>query len=106
MIFWGYLWWDDVNHTWHQHIKSNYQTTTSISSPSTITKGKAKFKQQAIPMRKRSSERIKLKWFQKPIIGYGSNPYQPMYLTEEEEGILTQEGNGSQNSKKATKKSS
>ena len=48
-------------------------------------KGKKKVKvKDARPVRKRSIERIKLQWFQKPITGLGSNLEQPMYLTEEE----------------------
>lgn len=81
------------------------QTETDINTSSAKKKGKAKVKQEGKAMRKRSSEIIKLKWFQKPIIRPGSNPNQPMYLTEDEGGILTQEGDGSQNTKMITKES-
>lgn len=81
------------------------QTKTDINTTNAKKKGKAKVKQEGNTMRKRSGERIKLKWFQKSIIGLGSYPNQPMCLTEDEGGILTQEGNGSQNRKKMTKKS-
>lgn len=39
-----------------------------------------------MPMRRRSSERIKENWFKKPkpFTGPGSNQYEPMYLTDEE----------------------
>ncbi|XP_058751316.1 uncharacterized protein LOC131624382 [Vicia villosa] len=52
------------------------------------------------PMRKRSSERIKINWFKKPkpFTGPGSNSDQPMSLTDEEEG------RGSQRSNKKAKK--
>ncbi|XP_058746525.1 uncharacterized protein LOC131619449 [Vicia villosa] len=52
------------------------------------------------PMRKRSSERIKINWFKKPkpFTGPGSNSDQPMSLTDEEEG------SGSKKSNKKAKK--
>lgn len=81
------------------------QTETETNTTSAKKKGKPKVKQEGKAMRKRLSERIKLKGFQKPIIGSSSNPNQPMYLTKDEGCILTQEGNGSQNAKKITKKS-
>lgn len=71
------------------------QTESDINTISAKKKDKSKVKQEGKAMRKRSSERIKLKGFQKPIIGSGSNPNQPMYLTKDEGGILTREGNGS-----------
>lgn len=52
-------------------------------------------------MRKRENERLRLKWYQKPVIGFGSNSNQPMDLTENEEGTLTQEETSSQKSKKS-----
>lgn len=55
-------------------------------------------------MRKNESERLKLKWFKKPIIGHGSNSDQPMDLTENEAGTLIQEETGSQKSNKSCNK--
>lgn len=41
-------------------------------------------------MRKKVSERLKLKCFQKPITGQGSTSDQPTTLTEHDEGTSTQ----------------
>lgn len=55
-----------------------------MNTTSAKNKGIFKVKQEGKAMRKRSSDRIKLKGFQKPIIGPGSKPNQPMYLTKDE----------------------
>ena len=60
------------------------QTETNINTTNANKKGKSKVKQEGKAMRKMSSERIKLKGIQKPIIGHGSSPNQSMYLTEDE----------------------
>ncbi|KAI5407596.1 hypothetical protein KIW84_053740 [Lathyrus oleraceus] len=75
--------------------KSKVKPETAINTTSANKKGKSKVKPEGKAMRKRSSERIKLKVFQKPIKRPGSNPKQSMYLTEDEGDILTQEGKGS-----------
>ncbi|XP_058782464.1 uncharacterized protein LOC131656924 [Vicia villosa] len=61
---------------------------------------KKKLVKELKPMRKRSSERIKINWFKKPkpFTGPGSNSDQPMSLTDEEEG------SGSKKSNKKAKK--
>lgn len=40
-------------------------------------------------LRKMTSERLQLKWFQKPIIGLGSNSNHHMGLTKNDAGTLT-----------------
>ncbi|KAI5388074.1 hypothetical protein KIW84_073964 [Lathyrus oleraceus] len=64
--------------------KSKVKQEIDINTASANKKGKSKVKQEGKSMRKRSSERIKLKGFQKSIIESGSNSNQPMYLTEDE----------------------
>ncbi|CAL5195852.1 unnamed protein product [Lathyrus oleraceus] len=39
-----------------------------------------KVQKPIVKLRKRSSERLKVKWFQKPIIGHGLNSDQPITL--------------------------
>lgn len=48
------------------------------------------FKKPVEKIRKKVSERLKLKWFHKPIIGHGSNYDQPINLIENDAGTLTQ----------------
>jgi hypothetical protein len=47
--------------------------------------------QQPVKLKRRCSERNKLNWLKKPIIGPGSSSNQPIKITEADEGILTQE---------------
>ncbi|XP_058767169.1 uncharacterized protein LOC131640807 [Vicia villosa] len=72
-------------------------TKSANSLPNQIKKGKAKVKQDSIPKRRRQSERVKLFWFKKPIIGPGAKD-QPITLSEEEDC------NGAQGARKVAKK--
>ncbi|XP_058733420.1 uncharacterized protein LOC131605036 [Vicia villosa] len=79
-------------------------STSAVECTSKTLKKKGK---EVNPMKRTSSERIKINWFKKPkpFNGFGSNSEQPMQLTGDEEGgTLTQEGTGSQPAKKKLKK--
>jgi hypothetical protein len=67
------------------------------SKPTKPTKKRGK---EVKPLRRRSSERIKINWFKKPkpFTGPGSNSDQPMSLTDEEQE------RGSQRAKKKLRK--
>ncbi|CAI8610898.1 unnamed protein product [Vicia faba] len=69
-------------------------------------KKKKKKGKEVMPMRRRSSDGIKINWFKKakPFTRPGSNQDQPMFLTDEKGGTLTREGSGSQYAKKKLRK--
>ncbi|KAK2382553.1 hypothetical protein QL285_070079 [Trifolium repens] len=59
-------------------------------NPDDIPK-KAKAVKKEKPVRRRQSERQKLLWFKKPIIGAGSTRDQPLVITDADDESLTQE---------------